>query len=385
MLKKAIAILIAVTMFPVSCFAGGGVSKYSVNLLGQDPVSVPSEVIYSLRQLDDSPLIANSKIDFNHDGEMDASVAIQKNETSVLQRLSGADKLTQDYTYHFSGRKYDEIAFQLCQPVTGIQLNFKTLSMVAGSSCVLKAAIEPKTAANQSIIWTSSDESVATVNAGLVKAISSGNAVITATTMNGGLSASCKIEVYKKDNPAMLIPTNITVTSKETMVSKPKFTCVLKDNSGNRLAKKKVIITLNKQRYTVKTNAKGIASIHFKAKKGRYQGVVEYKGSSKYQAYKKKFVIKVLSAITIYAPTIKKTAEKATIKVLLKSNGKVLTGKKVKIAFYKTTYIVKTNQNGIAKVTIPERTIKKLEAGAHYKISAIYNNEYATAFAAVVK
>ena len=134
MLKKAIAILIALTMFPVSCFAGGGVAKYEVNLLGKDSIIVPSEVIYSIRELDDSPLINNTRIDFNHDGEMDASVAIKKNETSVLQRLSGADKLTQDYAYHFIGRKYSDISFKLCQPVTGIKLNLKTLNMVVGSS-----------------------------------------------------------------------------------------------------------------------------------------------------------------------------------------------------------------------------------------------------------
>ena len=114
--------------------------------------------------------------------------------------------------------------------------------MVVGSSCPLTATVEPETAANKSVMWTSSNESVATVKDGLVKAVSPGKAVITATTMNGGLSASCKIGVYEKNEPVILIPTKIVPKSRETMVTNPVFSCTLKDSSGNVLPKQTIQI-----------------------------------------------------------------------------------------------------------------------------------------------
>ncbi len=69
-----------------------------------------------------------------------------------------------------------------------------------GSTCTLNATAEPEYAADRSVTWTSSDESVATVDAeGVVTAVSIGTATVTATTNDGtGLSASCMVTVKPK-------------------------------------------------------------------------------------------------------------------------------------------------------------------------------------------
>jgi hypothetical protein len=60
----------------------------------------------------------------------------------------------------------------------------------------LIATVLPENAANKNVSWSSSDESVATVDAyGNVDGIASGSATITATTEDGGFTATCEVTV----------------------------------------------------------------------------------------------------------------------------------------------------------------------------------------------
>lgn len=80
--------------------------------------------------------------------------------------------------------------------VTGISLNNNTLEMEAGNSKALVAAITPDNATIKDVTFTSSVQSVATVDVnGIVKAISAGNTVITATTVDGKYTSYCRIIV----------------------------------------------------------------------------------------------------------------------------------------------------------------------------------------------
>ena len=81
-------------------------------------------------------------------------------------------------------------------PVTGISLNKTTLSLASGDSETLYATITPSNATDQTVSWTSSNTSVATVSStGLVTAKTVGNATITATTTDGGKKATCSVTV----------------------------------------------------------------------------------------------------------------------------------------------------------------------------------------------
>ncbi len=80
-------------------------------------------------------------------------------------------------------------------PVSGVSLNRKSLYLAVGRSSVLTATVRPSAALNKSVVWSSSDETVATVSGGKVTALKIGTAVITATTAEGGFTASCKVTV----------------------------------------------------------------------------------------------------------------------------------------------------------------------------------------------
>lgn len=80
--------------------------------------------------------------------------------------------------------------------VTGISLDRVSITLTEGEETTLVSTIAPENATDKSVIWESSNESVAIVSeTGLVKAISAGNAGITATTMDGGKTATCAVAV----------------------------------------------------------------------------------------------------------------------------------------------------------------------------------------------
>lgn len=80
---------------------------------------------------------------------------------------------------------------------TSINLNQSAMNLTVGSSQKLTATVLPAGASDKSVTWTSSDESIATVDAnGNVTGITTGLATITATTNDGSnLGASCAVTV----------------------------------------------------------------------------------------------------------------------------------------------------------------------------------------------
>lgn len=80
--------------------------------------------------------------------------------------------------------------------VTSISLDKETLELKLNEQVRLTATILPENADNKEVVWSSSNESVATVSfRGLVSAKSVGEATITVTTVDGGLTATCKVKV----------------------------------------------------------------------------------------------------------------------------------------------------------------------------------------------
>lgn len=85
--------------------------------------------------------------------------------------------------------------------VRGIKLNKTIIGIELNKSKQIISKITPPLANNKNIIWSSSDENVATVINGVVTAKKTGSAVITATTQEGGFHESTNIivsEPYKE-------------------------------------------------------------------------------------------------------------------------------------------------------------------------------------------
>lgn len=85
--------------------------------------------------------------------------------------------------------------YTVLQPVTGIQLNKANMTLLIDQSETLTATVSPLDASDMAVTWSSSDASVAQVTDGVVTALGSGSATITAQTNDGGWTASCQVYV----------------------------------------------------------------------------------------------------------------------------------------------------------------------------------------------
>lgn len=109
----------------------------------------------------------------------------------IVPRISVADGLiTVDYS---------------AAPVESIVLDHTELTLKPGETATLTATVLPDYAFNKTVYWVSSDEEVATVDdAGVVTALKTGNATISA--MQGVISASCEVTVAEDISSAMDAP-----------------------------------------------------------------------------------------------------------------------------------------------------------------------------------
>ena len=81
--------------------------------------------------------------------------------------------------------------------VTGVKLDANleesTLKINKGTTYTVNAIVEPNNATNKKVSWSTSDESVAIVESGVITGVSQGTATITVTTEDGNKTASCKL------------------------------------------------------------------------------------------------------------------------------------------------------------------------------------------------
>ena len=156
---------------------------------------------------------ASTTYQIKKDGE-----TLRINDDAARFVYDGTTKtFTQDLTFtapgavEYAGTYRDTLTFTVSVEtpvhVTSVSLDKTTLDIDSGSTATLTATVNPDNATFSKVTWTSSDESVVTVDKnGLVTTVSIGKATITATAE--GKSASCTVrslptdrKTYTKDSP----------------------------------------------------------------------------------------------------------------------------------------------------------------------------------------
>lgn len=98
-------------------------------------------------------------------------------------------------------------------PVSGVTVSPTSLSLNAGSTYTLTKSISPSTASNQNVTWSSSNTSVATVNAsGVVTAVGNGTATITCTSSaDSSKKGTCSVTVTTAVTGVTVSPTTLSL------------------------------------------------------------------------------------------------------------------------------------------------------------------------------
>lgn len=117
--------------------------------------------------------------------------------TTTMSVIMGADDATEaadpePVTYVTSGT--ETVA------VTGVELGDTSINLTEGNTQTLVAVVKPADATNQNVTWSSSDETVATVENGVVKALKKGTTTITVTTEDEGFTATCEVTVNEESD-----------------------------------------------------------------------------------------------------------------------------------------------------------------------------------------
>lgn len=158
--------------------------------------------------------------------------------------------------------------------VTDITVSPGNKTLVVGESDLLMAEVTPANAANKDIIWSSEDQSVASVNSisGMVTALHAGNTTIYATAQDGsGVVGCCELKV---ENPVLV--SSISFEEEKVVLdrceSKRLVATVLPTNAENKKLRwssnKPSVVSVNNHTGLVTGMAAGTATVYATAEDG---------------------------------------------------------------------------------------------------------------------
>lgn len=128
---------------------------------------------------------------------------------------------------------YDYCNVSVYQPVTGITINTHEMTVRKGTIFWLNATVAPDDAWNKTVVWSSSDTSIATVDqTGMVTAVAPGECVITATSADSAVVDRCTVVVTEPVDGISLNITEETIYTGEKIVIIPTVTPIDADNKS---------------------------------------------------------------------------------------------------------------------------------------------------------
>lgn len=200
MMKKilVLAIAAAATLFAVSSCT----KEEKINVIDAEGLTInPSKL--TLKQYDFAELKAvitpeNATSKAVKWETKDKSIAIVSNQGLVEAMKPGTVTITA--TTNDGNYTAECVVTVNAIAVTGITLDKESVEVVEDESITLTATVAPEKATDKTVTWKSSNETVAIVDAsGKVTGKSMGTANITATTKDGGKTATCKVTVKVRE------------------------------------------------------------------------------------------------------------------------------------------------------------------------------------------
>ncbi len=189
----------------------------------------------------------------------------------------------------------------------------------------------------------------------------------TSNNVSNSNSNTANTEYKTADEANTVINNSSTVKSsdkKKYYKGSTKYSAEFLNTQGEALSNTNVKITVSSKTYTVKTNAKGVASLNINLKPGTYKVTAKnpVTGYSLTNTFKILTTISAKNIVKVY------TDGKKFYATFLKSNGKTLAKKYIKFKVAGKTYKIKTNAKGVASLSLT-----KLKKGT-YKIVS-YNSD----------
>ncbi len=144
----------------------------------------------------DNPANCNSTVEWSSSNESIA-VAHANGDECLIEGISPGEAIITANTPEGLSATCKVTVVAKVIPVTGISLSSSRLEILENRTEALTAFLKPSDATNTKVIWSSTDESVATVDDGTVKGVKPGRAKIKAETEDGGFVAECDVTVTK--------------------------------------------------------------------------------------------------------------------------------------------------------------------------------------------
>lgn len=176
--------------------SASGASVHSVYLVNNDNWT-ESGIKYSNKPITSDLL---GLISVNNPGgyvEIDITTAVSDQTDGLLSLMVVSnDEAYIGYDSREGINQPELVILQSDISVDGVTLDQTSATIEAGQTLQLTETVSPVEATDKSVVWSSNNEAVASVDAnGLVTSVSAGNATITVTTNDGGFTANCAVTV----------------------------------------------------------------------------------------------------------------------------------------------------------------------------------------------
>jgi uncharacterized protein YjdB len=150
------------------------------------------------------------------------------NESGLVTAVSGGETIVTVTTV--DGEFKANCKITVHQIVKGVVLDVIYAKLTVGESFKLTASVNPASAQNKSVTYTTSDDGVVRVAAdGTVTALKIGTAVVTVTTVDGEYTDECVIEIVEKTAEASGCQSSVSALSAGiAMLTAAGFVCLKK-------------------------------------------------------------------------------------------------------------------------------------------------------------